>query len=68
MFPVSPYLAKRVETFRYAAPETPTELIKRADLSVTWQRDKQGHLTGQFSTDALTTIQDTILIDYLNCR
>ena len=68
VFPVSPQLAGRVETFRYAAPETPADLIKRADLSVSWQRDKQGRITGQFSTDALTTIRDTVLIDYINCR
>ena len=67
VFPVSPQLAGRVETFRYAAPETPADLIKRADLSVSWQRDKQGHITGQFSTDALTTIRDTSLFIYLNC-
>lgn len=67
-FPLSPYLARRIETYRYAAPETPTQLIKRMDQSVDWKRDKQGHITGQFSTDALTAIRDTVLIDYLNCH
>lgn len=67
-FPISPYLASRIETYRYAAPQTPTELIKRTDVSVTYQTDRQGCITGQFSTDALTTIRDTVLINYINCR
>ncbi|AKD53901.1 hypothetical protein SD10_02270 [Spirosoma radiotolerans] len=67
-FPLSPYLASHTETYRYAAPETPSQLIKRADESVTWQRDKLGHVTGQFHTDVLTTIQDTVLIHYINCH
>lgn len=66
-FPISPYLARRIETYQYAAPLPATELIKRADVSIRWQRDKQGHITGLFTTDAMTTIRDTVLIDYINC-
>lgn len=66
-FPLSPYLARRTETYQYAGPDLSTELIKRADVSIRWQRDEQGHVTGQFTTDALTTIRDTVLIDYINC-
>lgn len=67
-FPISPYLASHIETYRYATPQTPTELIKRTDVSITYQIDKQGYITGQFSTDALTTIRDTVLINYLKCH
>ena len=67
VFPISSEVARHVEIYRYARPETPTKLIKRADLSVSWRTDSQGYVTGQFSTDVLTGIRDTVLIDYLNC-
>jgi len=67
-FPLSGYLARRIQQYRYAASETPTKLIQRADLLVSWQRDKQGYITAQFRSDALTTIQDTSLINHLNCH
>lgn len=66
-FPVSEHLASRIETYRYAAPRTPTQLIKRADVSVAFLRDRQGYITRQVSTDALTSIRDTIRITHLNC-
>lgn len=66
-FPLSSYMARRIETYRYTGPDPSTELIKRADMSIRWQRNKTGHITGQFATDALTTIRDTVLIDYINC-
>jgi hypothetical protein len=64
-FPISSEVARHVEIYRYAPPETPTQLIKRADVSVTWRTDTLGYVTGQFSTDALTGIRDTVSIDYL---
>lgn len=65
VFPISRELARHVEIYRYAPPQTPTQLIKRADVSVTWRTDTLGYVTGQFSTDALTGIRDTVSIDYL---
>ncbi|GAB3047122.1 hypothetical protein [Spirosoma pulveris] len=65
VFPISQEGARRVEIYRYAPPETPDQLIKRADLSITWQTDTSGYVTGQFSTDALTGIRDTVSIHYL---
>jgi len=67
-FPISPYLASHIETYQYGAPQTPARLIKRADVSVTYQTDGKGHLVGQFSSDALTTIQDTVRINYQQCH
>lgn len=66
-FPVSEHMASRIEIYRYAAPQTPTKLIKRADMSMAFLRDQQGYITGQVSTDAFTSIQDTTRIIYLNC-
>ncbi|MCX6215805.1 hypothetical protein [Spirosoma sp.] len=66
-FPVSEHLAGRIETYRYAAPQTPTQLIKRADVSVSYLHDRRGYITSQISTDALTSIQDTSRITHLNC-
>ncbi|WP_460940967.1 hypothetical protein [Spirosoma humi] len=66
-FPVSEHLASRIETYRYAAPQTPTQLIKRADVSVAFLRDQQGYITRQVSTDSFTSIRDTIRITHLNC-
>ncbi|MFD2937335.1 hypothetical protein [Spirosoma flavum] len=68
IFPLSPHLARHIQTYRYAPPNKPTQLIKRSDLRLTYQRDSHGYMTGQFSTDALTTIQDTVVIDYQICR
>ena len=67
-FPLNPHLARHIQTYRYAAPDTPTKLIKRSDLRLTYRRDPQGYMTGQFSTDALTTIRDTVVITYQQCR
>ena len=67
-FPLNPHLARHIQTYRYAAPDTPTKLIKRSDLRLTYRRDPQGYVTGQFSTDALTTIRDTVVITYQQCR
>ena len=64
VFPISRELARQVETYRYAPPETPNKLIKRADVSVHWRTDTLGYVTGQFSMDSLTGMRDTILIDY----
>ncbi|MDB5240419.1 MAG: hypothetical protein JWP57_1044 [Spirosoma sp.] len=64
VFPLSPHLARRIQTYQYAAPNTPTQLIKRSDLRLTYRPDPQGYMMGQFSTDALTAIQDTVSIDY----
>ncbi|RYF68894.1 MAG: hypothetical protein EOO39_18605 [Cytophagaceae bacterium] len=66
-FPVSEHLASRIETYRYAAPRTPTRLIKRADVSVAFLRDRQGYITSQVTTDAFTSIRDTVRINHLNC-
>ena len=66
VFPISSELARHVEIYRYARPETPNKLIKRADMSVSWRTDTLGYVTGQFSTDALTDIRDTVSIDYFN--
>lgn len=66
-FPVSEHLASRVEIYRYASPQTPTQLIKRADLSLVFQNDRLGYITRQISIDALTTIRDTVCIRYLAC-
>ena len=68
VFPMSEALARRIETYRYAAPETPTKLIKRSDVTVSWQTDRQGYITRQFSTDALNMVRDTVRIEYINCR
>jgi hypothetical protein len=65
VFPISSEVARHVEIYRYAPPETPTKLIKRADVSVSWRTDTLGYVTGQFSTDVLTGIRDTVSIDYL---
>ena len=67
VFPLSPHLARRIQTYQYAAPNTPTQLIKRSDLRFTYRPDPQGYMMEQFSTDALTTIQDTVFIDYQPC-
>lgn len=67
VFPISSAVARHVEIYRYARPQTPDKLIKRADLSVSWRTDTLGYITGQFSTDALTGNRDTVLIDYLIC-
>lgn len=67
VFPISSEVARHIETYRYAPPGTPTKLIKRADVSVSWRTDTQGYVTGQFGTDALTGIRDTVSIDYLTC-
>ncbi len=64
VFPISNDVARHVEIYRYAPPETPTQLIKRADLSVSWRTDTLGYVTGEFSTDALTGIRDTVSIEY----
>lgn len=64
-FPISSEVARHVESYRFAPPETPAQLIKRSDVSVTWRTDTLGYVTGQFSTDALTGIRDTVSIDYL---
>ncbi|AUD06660.1 hypothetical protein [Spirosoma pollinicola] len=66
VFPISREIARHVEIYRYARPEMPNKLIKRSDISLTWRTDTLGYVTGQFSTDALTGIRDTVLIDYLN--
>lgn len=68
VFPLQKALARRIETFRYAAPETPGKLIKRSDVTVSWQTDGQGYITSQFSYDALNKTRDTVSIEYLNCR
>lgn len=68
VFPLNPHLARRIQTFRYAAPNTPNQLIKRADLRLSYRTDPQGYITGQFSTDVLTSIRDTVVIDYQLCR
>ena len=65
VFPISSEVARHVDIYRYAPPETPTQLIKRADVSVAWRTDSQGYVIRQFSTDALTGIRDTVSIDYL---
>ncbi|QIP17319.1 hypothetical protein G8759_34115 [Spirosoma aureum] len=65
VFPISSEVARHVEIYRYAPPETPTKLIKRADVSVSWRTDTLGFITGQFSTDLLTGIRDTVSIEYL---
>jgi hypothetical protein len=65
VFPISSEVARHVELYRYAPPETPNKLIKRADVSVSWRTDTLGYVTGQFSTDLLTGIRDTVTIDYL---
>ncbi len=65
VFPISSAVARHVAIYRYAPPQTPDKLIKRADLSVSWRTDTLGYITGQFSTDALTGIRDTVSIDYL---
>ena len=67
-FPVSEHLASRIELYRYASPQTPTQLIKRNDLSVVFQRDQLGYITRQIDTDLLTTIRDTVRIRYLTCH
>ena len=66
VFPISNEVARHIEIYRYAPPETPNKLIKRADLSITWQTDTLGYITGQFSTDVMTGLRDTVSIDYLN--
>lgn len=68
VFPLSRHLARRIQTYKYAAPNTPTQLIKRSDLRLSYRTDPQGYMTRQFSMDALTTIQDTVLIDYQQCQ
>jgi hypothetical protein len=68
VFPFQQALARRIETFRYSAPETPGRLIKRSDVTVTWQTDSLGSVTRQFSYDALNRVRDTVSIEYLNCR
>jgi hypothetical protein len=65
VFPISSEVARHLEIYRYAPPETPNKLIKRADVSVSWRTDTLGYITGQFSTDELTGIRDTVSIDYL---
>ena len=65
VFPISSEVARHVEIYRYAPPETPTQLIKRSDVSVSWRTDTLGYVMGEFSTDALTGIRDTVSIDYL---
>lgn len=64
VFPISSDVARHVAIYRYAPPETPTQLIKRSDVSVSWRTDTLGYVTGEFSTDALTGIRDTVSIDY----
>ncbi|GAB2522928.1 hypothetical protein GCM10027085_11500 [Spirosoma aerophilum] len=66
-FPVDEHLAGRIETYRYAAPQTPTRLIKRADVSVAFLRNRRGYITRHISTDAFTSMLDTIRITHLNC-
>ena len=65
VFPIIREVARHVESYRFAPPETPTQLIKRSDVSVSWRTDTLGYITGQFSTDAMTGIRDTVSIDYL---
>ena len=67
-FPLSDHLASHIEIYRYAPPHTPTQLIKRADMSVAFQSDRLGYVTHQISTDALTTIRDTVRFRYLTCH
>jgi hypothetical protein len=66
-FPLNEHLASRIETYRYAAPQTPTQLIKRADVSVAFLQNRRGYITHQISTDALTSMRDTICLTHLNC-
>ncbi len=66
-FPVSEHLAGRIETYRYAAPQTPARLIKRADVSVAFLYNQRGYITRHVSTDAFTSMLDTIRITHLDC-
>lgn len=66
-FPLSQHLAGRMEIYRYAAPQTPTQLIKRADVSVAFLRNERGYITSRISADATTSIRDTSRITHLNC-
>ena len=68
VFPLNPHQASHIETYRYANPRQPDQLIKRADLRVTFRTDRQGYITGQFSTDSMTTIRDTVVTDYQHCQ
>lgn len=67
LFPMNAQVARHVETYRYAAPETPMNLIKRSDIVLDWKTDRQGYLTGQFSNDTLNRMRDTVFVEYIKC-
>ncbi|GAB4024634.1 hypothetical protein [Spirosoma koreense] len=67
-FPVSQDVARHIRTYQYAAPQTPDQLIKRSDVSASYRTNTQGYLTHQYRTDAVSSLHDTVWIDYRNCR
>ena len=67
-FPMTRELAGQVDVYRYAAPETPTTLIKRSATRFTYQTNQDGYATARWSHETLMQGRDTVSIEYQNCH